>query len=76
MVSLSTLLWLAQHLTLTLAGVTARQTNTTDVLDWIDPLIGSENGGNVFAGATLPYGMAKGPPYRPNAHSLPLLTHQ
>ncbi|KAF2266621.1 hypothetical protein CC78DRAFT_577931 [Lojkania enalia] len=30
-----------------------------DVLDWIDPLIGSRNGGNVFSGATLPYGMAK-----------------
>ncbi|KAF2004812.1 glycoside hydrolase family 92 protein [Amniculicola lignicola CBS 123094] len=30
-----------------------------DVLDWIDPLIGSNGGGNVFAGATLPYGLAK-----------------
>lgn len=30
-----------------------------DVLRNIDPLIGSDNGGNVFAGATLPYGMAK-----------------
>ncbi|KAF2093510.1 putative alpha-1,2-mannosidase [Rhizodiscina lignyota] len=30
-----------------------------DVLDYIDPLIGSDNGGNVFCGATLPYGMAK-----------------
>ncbi|KAF2757209.1 putative alpha-1,2-mannosidase [Pseudovirgaria hyperparasitica] len=29
------------------------------VLDYIDPLIGSNGGGNVFAGATLPYGMAK-----------------
>lgn len=34
--------------------------NDCDVLDWIDPLIGSKSGGNVFAGATLPYGMAKG----------------
>lgn len=33
-----------------------------DVLEWVDPLIGSRNGGNVFAGATLPYGMAKGEP--------------
>lgn len=30
-----------------------------DPLDYVDPLIGSSNGGNVFAGASLPYGMAK-----------------
>ncbi|KAJ5568752.1 Alpha-1-2-mannosidase [Penicillium hetheringtonii] len=30
-----------------------------DVLQYINPLIGSSDGGNVFAGATLPYGMAK-----------------
>ncbi|KAL2010556.1 hypothetical protein VTN00DRAFT_6363 [Thermoascus crustaceus] len=30
-----------------------------DVLQYVDPLIGSANGGNVFAGASLPYGMAK-----------------
>lgn len=30
-----------------------------DILDYIDPLIGSTNGGNVFSGANLPYGMAK-----------------
>ncbi|OQD89476.1 hypothetical protein PENANT_c002G04053 [Penicillium antarcticum] len=30
-----------------------------DVLQYTDPLIGSANGGNVFPGATLPYGMAK-----------------
>ncbi|KAJ5140150.1 secreted glycosidase, partial [Penicillium atrosanguineum] len=30
-----------------------------DVLQYIDPLIGSANGGNVFSGASLPYGMAK-----------------
>ena len=40
----------------------ARQTLDVDVLDWVDPLIGTQGGGNVFAGATLPYGMAKGPP--------------
>ncbi|KAH7126661.1 glycosyl hydrolase family 92-domain-containing protein [Dendryphion nanum] len=33
--------------------------NTTDLLKYVDPLIGSANGGNVFPGATLPYGMAK-----------------
>ena len=28
-----------------------------DVLDYIDPLIGTANGGHVFAGSTLPYGL-------------------
>ncbi|ROW03656.1 hypothetical protein VPNG_07222 [Cytospora leucostoma] len=38
----------------------ALATNTTfDPLDFVDPLIGSTNGGNVFAGASLPYGLAK-----------------
>ena len=31
----------------------------TDVLESIDPLIGTGPGGHVFAGATLPFGMAK-----------------
>ncbi|KAI1100909.1 glycoside hydrolase family 92 protein [Jackrogersella minutella] len=30
-----------------------------DPLTFVDQLIGSQNGGNVFPGATLPYGMAK-----------------
>ncbi|CAK7240619.1 MAG: hypothetical protein STHCBS139747_002064 [Sporothrix thermara] len=30
-----------------------------DVIRYINPLIGTTNGGHVFAGATLPYGMAK-----------------
>ena len=30
-----------------------------DPLKYVDQLIGTDNGGNVFAGATLPYGMAK-----------------
>ncbi|KAF3767307.1 family 92 glycoside hydrolase [Cryphonectria parasitica EP155] len=36
-------------------------TNTTTVnnLAFVDPLIGTSNGGNVFPGASLPYGMAK-----------------
>jgi putative alpha-1,2-mannosidase len=33
-----------------------------DPLQFVDPLIGSQNGGNVFAGATLPYGLAKAVP--------------
>lgn len=30
-----------------------------DPLAYVNPLIGTINGGNVFAGATLPYGLAK-----------------
>ncbi|KAF7114568.1 hypothetical protein CNMCM5793_009213 [Aspergillus hiratsukae] len=30
-----------------------------DVLDFVDPFIGTSNGGHSFAGATLPFGMAK-----------------
>ncbi|KAF2236250.1 glycoside hydrolase family 92 protein [Viridothelium virens] len=33
--------------------------DSSDVLQYVNPLIGTDNGGNVFAGATLPYGMAK-----------------
>ncbi|RDW77967.1 putative alpha-1,2-mannosidase family protein [Coleophoma crateriformis] len=43
-------------------GAAAAQivTNSTyDVLQYVDQLIGSSNGGNIFPGATLPYGMAK-----------------
>ena len=29
------------------------QQNSDDVLSYVDPLIGTDNGGNVFAGATL-----------------------
>lgn len=32
---------------------------SSDVLQYIDPLIGTGPGGHVFAGATLPFGMAK-----------------
>lgn len=34
----------------------------SDILQYIDPLIGTANGGHVFAGATLPFGMAKAVP--------------
>lgn len=37
----------------------AQSNSSFDVLDFVNPLIGSTNGGNVFPGATLPYGMAK-----------------
>jgi hypothetical protein len=49
------------HAQIAFSATNSVSTNgSTDVLDWIDPLIGSKSGGNVFAGATLPYGMAKG----------------
>ena len=44
----------------TTMGTLAEQTADFDPLQWVDPLIGSRDWGNVFAGATLPYGMAKG----------------
>ena len=45
-----------------LGPASAQQTNNDPGehnLNLVDPLIGSVNGGNVFAGASLPYGMAK-----------------
>ncbi|KAI0175255.1 family 92 glycosyl hydrolase [Pestalotiopsis sp. NC0098] len=37
----------------------SRMRGGADVLGYVDPLIGTTNGGHVFPGATLPYGMAK-----------------
>lgn len=31
----------------------------SNILSFVDPLIGTVNGGHVFPGATLPFGMAK-----------------
>lgn len=39
--------------------VTSPLALSDSILRFIDPLIGSTNGGNVFAGATRPYGLAK-----------------
>ncbi|KAG6201593.1 hypothetical protein E4U50_006658 [Claviceps purpurea] len=36
--------------------------NIPDILSQVNPLIGSTNGGNVFPGATRPYGLAKAAP--------------
>lgn len=44
--------------TRTAAAGTARA-DDLDVLRYVNPLIGTNNGGNVFSGASLPYGMAK-----------------
>ncbi|KAH7085007.1 glycosyl hydrolase family 92-domain-containing protein [Paraphoma chrysanthemicola] len=53
------LIVIAHFVERTIAEFDSRPSWGTDVLDWIDPLIGSKSGGNVFVGATLPYGMAK-----------------
>ncbi len=47
---------------LLLSAILLSAQNTTssfDPLHYVNQLIGTDNGGNVFAGATLPYGMAK-----------------
>lgn len=43
----------------TLLGLALSDSPTFDPLIYVDPLIGASNGGNVFPGASLPYGMAK-----------------
>ncbi|KAF4309949.1 putative Alpha-12-mannosidase [Botryosphaeria dothidea] len=51
-----------KHLSaLLLAGLCAfpAHAQEEDALQYVDQLIGSSNGGNVFSGACLPYGMAK-----------------
>ena len=53
---LSLLAWLAV-LSSTLHPSNAQ--NTTNILGFVDPLIGTINGGHVFAGASLPFSMAK-----------------
>ncbi|UKZ81005.1 hypothetical protein TrVFT333_008772 [Trichoderma virens FT-333] len=40
-------------------GIAASPATQKSGLSYINPLIGTTNGGNVFAGATLPYGLAK-----------------
>lgn len=46
---------------LTLPLLSLAQTGS-EILQHVDPLIGTANGGHVFAGATLPFGMAKAVP--------------
>lgn len=42
------------------AALAASAINATyNTLDYVDPLIGTSNGGNVFAGATLPFGKSR-----------------
>ncbi|KAH8668742.1 putative alpha-1,2-mannosidase family protein [Xylariales sp. PMI_506] len=44
---------------LALCQLVSGEEDAFNPLDFVDPLIGSANGGNVFSGATLPYGLAK-----------------
>ncbi|KAI0122452.1 glycoside hydrolase family 92 protein [Daldinia grandis] len=44
---------------LVLATALGNDAAAIDPLSYVDQLIGSRNGGNIFPGATLPYGMAK-----------------
>lgn len=46
-------------LILALFASTALCQSGSNILSFVDPLIGTVNGGHVFAGATLPFGMAK-----------------
>lgn len=50
-----------KSLILTILGLTQAQSPNSkpDILSYINPLIGSTDGGNVFTGASLPYGLAK-----------------
>lgn len=36
-----------------------RTSQARDLLRYVDPMVGTANGGHVFPGATMPYGMAK-----------------
>lgn len=52
-------MWIKSLWAAILALTSVSKAAGTDNLALVDPLIGSVNGGNVFAGASLPYGMAK-----------------
>jgi predicted alpha-1,2-mannosidase len=56
----SRLVSLASFVTLLSSSTSvANAQNATSILDFVDPLIGTINGGHVFAGASLPFSMAK-----------------
>lgn len=50
---------LVAALTAAPALTSAKSKSKCDPLAYVDPLIGTQDGGNVFPGATLPYGLAK-----------------
>ena len=41
------------------AAAAAPSTSSANILQLVNPFIGTSSGGHVFAGATLPFGMAK-----------------
>ena len=45
--------------TLLIIVASARCQSGSNILSFVNPLIGTNNGGHVFPGATLPFGMAK-----------------
>lgn len=52
---------LCHHVSLTIAlySLLVSAQKGMNILSFVNPMIGTSNGGNVFPGATLPYGMAK-----------------
>ncbi|CBF75442.1 hypothetical protein AN3764.2 [Aspergillus nidulans FGSC A4] len=54
-----TLLLFASTIAYALASTSTTHDPNTDPLAYVNPLIGSTNGGNVFSGASLPYSIAK-----------------
>ncbi|EFY97853.1 glycoside hydrolase family 92 protein [Metarhizium robertsii] len=59
MVHAQTLGWLSAMLLAPFPRAHAQELGRIDPLQYVDTLIGASNGGNVFPGATVPYGMAK-----------------
>jgi putative alpha-1,2-mannosidase len=56
---MASLIWTLLSPALIVAVVVAQPDTRNNNYDLVDPLIGSYNGGNVFAGASLPFSMAK-----------------
>lgn len=53
------LMWVLPNLFVGLSPPALAQSAGSGIFKYIDPLIGTTNGGHVFPGATLPFGMAK-----------------
>lgn len=54
-----TLIWVLTNLLIGLSSPALAQHADSGIFQYIDPIIGTTNGGHVFPGATLPFGMAK-----------------
>ncbi len=50
---------LVSALTLSFLTATGQEAAHPDRASWVNPLIGTTNGGNVFPGATMPFGMVQ-----------------